>query len=60
MTAVPLAASDLQIAAGRRRRERVVKVFFTAAAVLSIVISLAIILSLVGNALTFFVSVDKA
>ncbi len=60
MTAVPLVASDLQIAAGRRRRERVVKVFFTAAAVLSIVISLAIILSLVGNALTFFISVDKA
>jgi phosphate transport system permease protein len=60
VTAVPLVASDLQIAAGRRRRERVVKVFFTAAAVLSIVISLAIILSLVGNALTFFVSVDKA
>ena len=60
MTAVALAASDLQIAAGRRRRERVVKLFFTAAAVLSIVISLAIILSLVGNALTFFISVDKA
>ena len=60
MTAVPIAASDLQIAAGRRRRERVVKLFFTAAAVLSIVISVAIILSLVGNALTFFISVDKA
>ena len=36
------------------------KLLFTAAAVLSIVISLAIILSLVGNALTFFISVDKA
>jgi phosphate transport system permease protein len=60
VTAVPIAASDLQIAAGRRRRERVVKLFFTAAAVLSIVISVAIILSLVGNALTFFISVDKA
>ncbi len=36
------------------------KLFFTGAAVLSIVISLAIILSLVGNALTFFISVDKA
>jgi phosphate transport system permease protein len=60
VTAVPLAASDLQIAAGRRRRERVVKLFFAAAAVLSIVISLAIILSLAGNALTFFISVDKA
>ncbi|HET9539289.1 MAG TPA: phosphate ABC transporter permease subunit PstC [Candidatus Limnocylindria bacterium] len=60
MTAVPIAASDLQIAAGRRRRERVVKLLFTGAAVLSIVISLAIILSLVGNALTFFINVDKA
>ena len=35
------------------------KLFFTGAAVLSIVISLAIILSLVGNALTFFISVDQ-
>ena len=60
VTAVRLAASDLQIAAGRRRRERVVKLLFTAAAVLSIVISLAIILSLIGNALTFFISVDKS
>ena len=60
MTAVPIAASDLQIAAGRRRRERVVKVLFAAAAVLSIAISVAIILSLIGNALTFFINVDKA
>ena len=60
MTSAPIAASDLQIASGRRRRERAVKVLFTAAAVLSIVISVAIILSLVGNALTFFISVDKA
>ncbi len=60
MTAAPIAASDLQIAVGRRRRERVVKLLFTAAAVLSIVISLAIILSLIGNALTFFINVDKS
>lgn len=60
MTAVSIAASDLQIAAGRRRRERVVKVLFAAAAVLSIAISVAIILSLIGNALTFFINVDKA
>jgi phosphate transport system permease protein len=60
VTAVPIVASDLQIAAGRRRRERVGRVFFAAAAVLSIVISLAIMLSLVGNALTFFINVDKA
>jgi phosphate transport system permease protein len=60
VTAVSIAASDLQIAAGRRRRERVVKVLFAAAAVLSIAISVAIILSLIGNALTFFINVDKA
>ena len=60
MTAVPLAASDLRIAAGRRRRERAVKIFFAAAAVLSIVISVAIMVSLVGNALAFFINVDKA
>jgi phosphate transport system permease protein len=60
VTAVPIAASDLQIAAGRRRRERAVRLFFAAAAVLSIAISVAIILSLVGNALTFFINVDKA
>ncbi|HEY7847885.1 MAG TPA: phosphate ABC transporter permease subunit PstC [Candidatus Limnocylindria bacterium] len=60
MTAVPLAASDLQIAAGRRRRERAVAFFFATAAVLSIAISVAIILSLLGNALTFFLNVDKS
>ena len=60
MTAVPIVATDLRIAAGRRRRERAVKIFFAAAAVLSIAISVAIILSLVGNALTFFINVDKA
>jgi phosphate transport system permease protein len=35
-------------------------VLFAAAAVLSIAISVAIILSLIGNALTFFINVDKA
>jgi phosphate transport system permease protein len=60
MTAVPIAASDLQIAVGRRRREQAVKVLFAAAAALSIAISVAIIVSLLGNALTFFVNVDKA
>ena len=60
MTAVSVVASDLQIAAGRRRRERAVKVFFAGAAVLSIAISVAIILSLVGNAMAFFINVDKS
>lgn len=60
MTAARLAATDLQISAGRRRREGLVRLFFLAAAALSIVISLAIVLSLAGNALTFFVNVDKS
>ena len=60
MTAARLAATDLQISAGRRRRERSVRLFFLGAAGLSIVISLAIVLSLAGNALTFFVNVDKS
>src|SRR5687768_17808068 len=60
MTGARLAATDLQISAGRRRREGLVRLFFLAAAVLSIVISLAIVLSLAGNAVTFLVNVDKA
>jgi phosphate transport system permease protein len=60
MTAAGLAPSDLQIAAGRRRREGVVRIFFLVAAILSIVISIAIVLSLLGNALTFFINVDKS
>jgi phosphate transport system permease protein len=60
VTAVPIAATDLRIAPGRRRRERAVKLLFAAAAVMSIVISAAIVLSLVGNALAFFINVDKA
>ena len=56
----PLSPSDLQIARGRRRREGAIRVFFLAAAVLSIVVSLAIIASLLGNALYFFVNVDKS
>ena len=65
MTASPirppsLAASDLQIASGRRRREWVIRAFFMAAAALSIVISLAIVASLAGNALYFLINVDPA
>ena len=58
--AAGLAPSDLQIAAGRRRREGLVRFFFLLAAVLSILISIAIVLSLIGNALTFIISVDKS
>ena len=58
--AAELVATDLQISAGRRRREGLVRFFFLAASALSIVISLAIVLSLAGNAMTFFVNVDKS
>ena len=60
MTAAGLAPSDLRISPGRRRREGIVRFLFLVAAVLSIIISIAIVLSLIGNALTFFVNVDKS
>ncbi|MCV0402296.1 MAG: phosphate ABC transporter permease subunit PstC [Chloroflexi bacterium] len=54
----PLSPSDLQIGAGRQRRERAIRGLFLAAAASSIVISAAIILTLAGNALNFVVQVD--
>jgi phosphate transport system permease protein len=51
--------SDLRIAAGRRRREAAIRGFFLAAAAVSILISGAIIFSLLGNALYFLINVDK-
>jgi phosphate transport system permease protein len=54
----PASPASLQIAGGRRRRERLVRTFFLAAATLSIVVSLAIIGSLAGNALYFLINVD--
>lgn len=53
-----LGASDLRIAPGRRRREAVVRLIFLATAALSIVISAAIVLTLIGNALNFALQVD--
>jgi phosphate transport system permease protein len=55
-----LTAADLRITGGRRQRERLVRSFFLAAAGLSIVISGAIVFSLVGNALYFLINVDKS
>jgi phosphate transport system permease protein len=57
-TAAPLRATDLQIAGGRRGRERAIRLAFLAAAGLSIVISIAIVFSLLGNALYFLFNVD--
>lgn len=57
MTATPI---DLSGNSRRHRRERIVKSIFWSAAFLSVAISLAIVLSLVGRAATFFVEVDKS
>ena len=55
-----LTAADFQIAGRRRTRESLVRAFFLAAAAFSIVISGAILFSLVGNALYFLINVDKS
>jgi phosphate transport system permease protein len=55
-----LEPADLRIAPGRRRREAVVRILFLGASALSIVISAAIILTLLGNAVSFVVRVDPA
>ena len=55
-----LAATDLRIAPGRRRREALVRALLLAAASLSILISGAIVLTLIGNAVGFAVRVDPA
>jgi phosphate transport system permease protein len=55
-----LVPSDLRIAAGRRRRESAIRGFFLAAAAVSILISGAIVFSLLGNALYFLINVDTS
>ena len=59
MTAGRLTTADFQISGRRRTRERLVRAFFISAAGLSIVISGAIVVSLLGNALYFLINVDK-
>jgi phosphate transport system permease protein len=54
----PLVTGDLQIADRRRLRERVVRSLFLGAALVSIIVSIAIVLSLLGNALYFVINVD--
>jgi phosphate transport system permease protein len=56
----PLAPSDLRISAGRRRRESSIRGFFLAAAAVSILITGAIVFSLLGNALYFLINVDPS
>jgi phosphate transport system permease protein len=60
LTTSPLAVADLRIGTARRRREAALRAVFLAAAAFSIVISLAIILTLAGNALNFVLRVDPA
>ena len=55
---MPLSPGDLQIGERRRLRERVVRSIFLGAALASIIVSIAIVLSLLGNALYFVINVD--
>jgi phosphate transport system permease protein len=55
-----LTPGDLRIGAGRRRREALLKGVFLGAAGFSIVVSVAIVLTLAGNALNFIVQVDPS
>jgi phosphate transport system permease protein len=55
-----LSLADLRIDPRRRRRERTIHLVFMGAAALSIVISAAIVLSLIGNAFSFALRVDPA
>ncbi len=56
----PRSPGDLRMSAGRRRRETTIRNLFLAAAAFSIVISGAIVLTLIGNALSFVVRVDPS
>ena len=49
---------DLRGSAARRRRERIIRTVFFAAATLAIVISVAIVLSLLGDSITFLRGID--
>lgn len=55
-----LTVDDLRITGGRRQRERLIRILFLGAAALSVAISVAIVLSLLGNALYFFINVDRS
>ncbi len=51
---------DLRIAPARRRREATLRLTFLAAAALTLVVSAAIVLTLIGNAVGFLLRVDPA
>jgi phosphate transport system permease protein len=56
----PRSRVDLRMSAGRRRREATIRTLFLSAATLSILISAAIVLTLIGNAAHFVVRVDPS
>jgi phosphate transport system permease protein len=59
MTVEPrITLEDLKGSAARRRRERIIRSAFFASAALAIVISLAIVLSLIGDTITFLQGID--
>src|SRR5688500_11420400 len=58
MSVPPDVASVFQGSVGRRRRERLVRSAFLAAALVSVVISALIVLSLVGGAINFVRQID--
>jgi phosphate transport system permease protein len=57
-TTVPPTADLLTGSAGRRRKERLVKTLFQAAALFSLLVSVAIVLALVGEAISWLFDID--
>ena len=54
----PLSINDLRGSAGRRRRELIIRSLFFAAAVMAVLISLLIVITLVGEAVLFLTRVE--
>ncbi len=54
----PISLDDLRGSSARRRREGIIRAAFFVAAVLAIVISVAIVLSLLGDTVTFLQGID--
>ena len=54
----PTGLTDLRGSASRRRRELIIRLLFGSAATLSIVVSVLIVLSLIGNAINFLTAID--
>ncbi len=54
----PTGLTDLRGSAPRRRRELIIRLLFGGAALLSILVSVLIVLSLIGNALSFVSAID--